>query len=296
MAVTNPRLLQATNLEEPIITERFIMSIQTGVDVSNTAAMSLPDLIKAKRAERSMTQQELADAAKISISAVKHYETGRQEPTMPKMRAIAAALGMSPNEIWAELDVGQPDEDRLRLSLVQDFSAFVSSRATGAQLKQLRTFLAPMIDGSLPENEDEPETAVDALIALVKDRGLKARVLPRFLDAAQEELDELDLDDLETLAFELRLSLPEMKDQDDSDAARTILENHILVEALYTIDLWRTDASELEDLRKQVNSAAGREIIEDEGFLEASDKYRDRLLKELPVQLIELAKARKYLS
>jgi transcriptional regulator with XRE-family HTH domain len=45
------------------------------------------------RSERNMTQQELADSAKISHTSICHYESGRYVPKHKTILAIAAALG-----------------------------------------------------------------------------------------------------------------------------------------------------------------------------------------------------------
>lgn len=56
---------------------------------------SIAELIKKYRKERGITQEELCEAAGISISTLKKYETGVRNPKLDQIRKIAEALGVS---------------------------------------------------------------------------------------------------------------------------------------------------------------------------------------------------------
>ena len=56
---------------------------------------SISELIKKYRKERGITQEELCEAAGISISTLKKYETGVRNPKLDQIRKIAEALGVS---------------------------------------------------------------------------------------------------------------------------------------------------------------------------------------------------------
>lgn len=56
---------------------------------------SMAELIKKCRKERGITQEQLCEAAGISISTLKKYETGQRNPKSDQLRKIADALGVS---------------------------------------------------------------------------------------------------------------------------------------------------------------------------------------------------------
>lgn len=66
--------------------------------------MSIGDQLRRLRKAAGQTQQQLANAAGMSLSAVAKLEQGETDPTWNTVRALAKALGVS----VAEFDV--PDE------------------------------------------------------------------------------------------------------------------------------------------------------------------------------------------
>lgn len=59
---------------------------------------SISELIKEYRKEKNMTQEQLCEAAGISISTLKKYETGLRSPKAEQLKKIAEALGISEKE------------------------------------------------------------------------------------------------------------------------------------------------------------------------------------------------------
>jgi transcriptional regulator with XRE-family HTH domain len=52
-------------------------------------------ILKALRAEKGMTQTDLADRAEIGISTMRQYEYGLREPTYATLLKLARGLGVS---------------------------------------------------------------------------------------------------------------------------------------------------------------------------------------------------------
>lgn len=67
-------------------------------------------LIKLRRKELNMTQEELAVAAGTTKAAISHYELGRREPRFAQLQAIAKVLGLSLQELS-----GEPEEPRITI-------------------------------------------------------------------------------------------------------------------------------------------------------------------------------------
>lgn len=59
----------------------------------------LPAALKAWRAERGVSQQELADLSGLSAGLIGLIETGRRQPGPANLISIARALGVSPHAI-----------------------------------------------------------------------------------------------------------------------------------------------------------------------------------------------------
>jgi DNA-binding XRE family transcriptional regulator len=59
------------------------------------------DRLRALRTDRRWTQRELAERAGISKEAIHVYERGRKCPHQSTLRLLAAALGVSADEILA---------------------------------------------------------------------------------------------------------------------------------------------------------------------------------------------------
>lgn len=52
------------------------------------------------RKQADISQQQLAEKARVSINTVRALESGRVRPLLDTARAIAQALGVSPDDIW----------------------------------------------------------------------------------------------------------------------------------------------------------------------------------------------------
>lgn len=267
--------------------------------IKETEAMSLPDLIKMKRAELGMTQKELADASGISVSALKQYETGRQEPTIPKVRMIADVLGLSAEDIWSELSIGNVSDEKLRLTVANESVSFITEKATTSHLKQIREFISNLSGQSMGKPEVVEEvielTSVEALSELIAEKGFKSRRVISAITAAREELAGLNIDELEEIAEENGVFLLE----ELSEGAEEQLSNRIICAVVYGEDLMSHDDKVINDIRISANKSFGKEIVSDNsGFLgmegEARE-YKNRLCIELPKLIVENAINRRFL-
>lgn len=71
--------------------------------------MTVGECIKTLRASAGLKQHELAARAGISASMLSLVESGKREPTIPMLRAIAGALQIPANVLFAAaLDSGAP--------------------------------------------------------------------------------------------------------------------------------------------------------------------------------------------
>lgn len=60
---------------------------------------SFGTVLRRLRAERGMTQEDLAFASGAGRAAIARMETGRQLPSMPTLVRLAAALGVDASEV-----------------------------------------------------------------------------------------------------------------------------------------------------------------------------------------------------
>jgi transcriptional regulator with XRE-family HTH domain len=63
--------------------------------------MSLAMRLKRLRAERGMTQEQLARKARVSLGYVARLEIGRHDPKLSTLRRLARALGVPVTELLA---------------------------------------------------------------------------------------------------------------------------------------------------------------------------------------------------
>jgi len=77
---------------------------------------SIAELIKKYRKECGITQEQLCEAAGISISTLKKYETGMRNPKAEQLRKIADALGVS-DKVFIPIKV--KDRSNLLMTLTQ---------------------------------------------------------------------------------------------------------------------------------------------------------------------------------
>lgn len=88
-------------------------------DPPNTAlivlrAMEFAQRLTAQRKQRGLTQQALADLAKIHVSQVRRYEGASATPTLDVLRKLAIALSTSADSLLFDDHERDPDDD-LRL-------------------------------------------------------------------------------------------------------------------------------------------------------------------------------------
>lgn len=76
--------------------------------------MEFPERLVQLRKHKQLTQQALADAAGVSTSILKRYESGKAQPTLPVLRRLAIALGVSGDALLFDKDERGPNDD-LRL-------------------------------------------------------------------------------------------------------------------------------------------------------------------------------------
>src|SRR2546430_13367950 len=83
----------------------------------------MPEVLRQRRAERGMSQRDLATAAGVDVRQIRRYEAGEQQPVLSVAVAIADALGISVAEL-----AGKPSH-RIRLSR-QWWSSWQTSRSS----------------------------------------------------------------------------------------------------------------------------------------------------------------------
>jgi len=261
--------------------------------------MSLADLLKSKRAEKGMTQKELAEAVGISVSALKQYESGRQEPPLSKMKLIAAALDMSANDIWSELSGGNASDESLRPTVLQDVKDFVETGTTD-QLKQVQAFVEKMRGGENVENDEQdilPPTAFQKLVSAIDKNGFKARSMSKLVTDARDELLEQDDEYIDALAGDYAVELQD--DMEHEQAADLVLSV-----ALYSEDVMQREDRELDAIVDWINEPDDRpsrhrktrnDVIETKGWFEDRETYNARLYLAVPKCLVEAAISRQFL-
>jgi len=75
--------------------------------------MAFKDSLRRLRLAAGMTQQELATAAGLAVSAVAQLEVGRiGDPKFSTVRALAKALGCTPNDLVGEEEEPPPRKRR----------------------------------------------------------------------------------------------------------------------------------------------------------------------------------------
>jgi transcriptional regulator with XRE-family HTH domain len=84
--------------------------------------MDFPERLVHLRKHKQLTQQALADAAGVSASILKRYESGKAQPMLPVLRRLAIALGVSGDAPLFDKDERGPgDTLRLQFEALQQF-------------------------------------------------------------------------------------------------------------------------------------------------------------------------------
>jgi len=85
--------------------------------------MEFAERLEQLRKHKQLTQQALADAASVSLSILKRYESGKAQPTLPVLRRLAVALGVSGDALLFDADERGPSDDlRLHFEAVAQMS------------------------------------------------------------------------------------------------------------------------------------------------------------------------------
>lgn len=280
------------------------MNAMNAIVQSEEAPMSLPEMIKSARAEKGMTQKELAEKSGVSLSMLKQLETGRAEPSMQKFKQIALVLELSADDIWAELTGGTLTDEKLRLSVTTETMRFLTEKASTPDLEKVRQLVSDL--SASDESRGESKTvqniapsAVQILSDLIVSKGLKSRKLPIAIEAAQDELEGFDADDLEVLADEYGVDLDgDAEGHEDHVAAR------IICAALYQKDLMAQPLDELEIIRGWLEEelTEGNFIFSDlpdelasKGWFGDTEEAEKRLRQHMPMYLVKFAIERKFL-
>lgn len=81
-----------------------------------------PERLAARRKERGLTQQALADRIGGHVQQLKRYEAGSSQPTLEVIRKLATALSVSSDQLLFGKDERGPDYDlRLQFEAVSRF-------------------------------------------------------------------------------------------------------------------------------------------------------------------------------
>jgi transcriptional regulator with XRE-family HTH domain len=73
---------------------------------------TLPTVIKRLRAERGITQEEMAFRADVTIATLSRVERGVTNPAWPTLVKIAEALGIAPVELIAAAEAARAAKAR----------------------------------------------------------------------------------------------------------------------------------------------------------------------------------------
>lgn len=71
----------------------------------SNAGTELKNRIRVLRAEKNWSQADLADQVRVSRNSVNAIENGRFDPSLPLAFRIAAAFGLSVEEVFDKTDV-----------------------------------------------------------------------------------------------------------------------------------------------------------------------------------------------
>lgn len=90
------------------------------IELTGRLLMSFAKQLAAKRKERGLTQQVLADAVGIHVTQLRRYEAGSSQPTVEVLRKLALALHTSADALLFDPDERGPhDELKLKFEAVE---------------------------------------------------------------------------------------------------------------------------------------------------------------------------------
>ena len=94
-----------------------------GTSITWFLSMDFSTQIIQLRKERNMTQQALADAARLHVNQIKKYESGTAQPTLKALINVAKALHVSLDNLVFGSEERGPDEDlRLQFEALSQFT------------------------------------------------------------------------------------------------------------------------------------------------------------------------------
>lgn len=75
---------------------------------------TFPIVLRTKRADVKITQEELSGRAEIGTRYVSHLENGSRHPTISVFCKLAYALETTPTEFMAELEAALPEKSEVK--------------------------------------------------------------------------------------------------------------------------------------------------------------------------------------
>ena len=105
-----------------------------------SAPAGFPALLLRLRADRGMTQKDLAKASGVSVPQIARYETGTSKPRMTAISKLAKALGVSPDELINANEpetvefLGYGDDGELYQPLTMPKEVFEAVQVAAAEL------------------------------------------------------------------------------------------------------------------------------------------------------------------
>lgn len=152
------------------------------------------ELMKQRRKELGMTQQDLADKCELSRVTILNYENGRFEPTRKNLKKISKVLGVS------ELDLILNKFDPLEF--IQDYDDYESTKF--ALEDDLIVLIVNELNKVLDISEEDIENITIRVVNIMKvilnfDSILYSSILEKviFQRIADENLDFIEMCDLE---------------------------------------------------------------------------------------------------
>jgi len=119
--------------------------------------MALSERLVKLRKERGLTQQGLADLARVHLTQIQRYENGAAQPTLEVMKKLAVALSASTDWLLFEQDERGPDDDlRLQFEAVRQFD-----REDKKTTKDVLAGLILRHQAKMIMNHSKSETAAD---------------------------------------------------------------------------------------------------------------------------------------
>ena len=127
--------------------------------------MAFAEKLKALRKRENVTQEEIADAMKVSSRAVRFYEAGKREPTFSSLVEIADYFGVSLDYL-----LDRSDDPRSAEFSVDRREQRTSLKAKEAQLLEtLPSSLRSAYDEAKEKNPETLQQIIDTFTRVAKD-------------------------------------------------------------------------------------------------------------------------------